>query len=545
MRSAQYRGTLVWLALAVVVAVAHQWIPEATWLMVHLMLLGALSHAILVWSRHFAHSLLRTPTTTAEQARHTWRLRMHAGGAVTMMAGVLLAQWHLAALGAVVVGVAALWHGMDLLRATRDSLPHRFRVTIWYYLAASLMLPVGATFGVLLATGPGQSWFQRLLVAHVASMLLGWVLLTVVGTLLTFWPTMLRARMDERAERFTRQAMVWLVAGLVLTVVAALIGDSVSVVVGLAVYAFGLVWCGRGLVSPLRKRVPREFAPVSVGLALVWLVVGLLWLVVILGTRGWGGVAEGLGDLLAVVAVGFAAQLLTGALTFLVPSVMGGGPTAVRAGLRELQRFASARIIVINVGLVTWLQPVPSWVRVTVSSVVLTTLAVFIVLVGRAVLATRRAVATGPDAHQRDQGSAIRPVWSRRGILAGTGVVLAAVVAGVAADPRAAGLPGWPRSRPEVEPTGRTTTVRVVAKDMRFLPDEVEVPRGDMVQVSVINEDEVDSHDLRIDDVQTPRIDPGNTAVLEYGPVAEDIEGYCTIVGHRASGMVFNVVVRG
>src|SRR5699024_8005136 len=65
----QARGTwalrdhpaLLWMLLAVTVAVLHQWVPGATWLMVHLVLLGALTHSIFVWSTHFAQALLKTP----------------------------------------------------------------------------------------------------------------------------------------------------------------------------------------------------------------------------------------------------------------------------------------------------------------------------------------------------------------------------------------------------------------------------------------------------------------------------------------------------
>jgi nitrite reductase (NO-forming) len=40
-----------WLVAAVVVALVHPWVPEARWLLLHLLLLGAAGHAILVWSR--------------------------------------------------------------------------------------------------------------------------------------------------------------------------------------------------------------------------------------------------------------------------------------------------------------------------------------------------------------------------------------------------------------------------------------------------------------------------------------------------------------
>src|SRR5699024_7961980 len=64
----------------------------------------------------------------------------------------------------------------------------RFRITIRYYLLAAAMLPAGAVFGVLLARGLSGTWHGRLLVAHTMVNLLGWVGLTILGTLLTLWP---------------------------------------------------------------------------------------------------------------------------------------------------------------------------------------------------------------------------------------------------------------------------------------------------------------------------------------------------------------------
>jgi nitrite reductase (NO-forming) len=40
-----------WLVVLVVVALVHPFVPAPRWLMIHLLLLGALSHAILVWSQ--------------------------------------------------------------------------------------------------------------------------------------------------------------------------------------------------------------------------------------------------------------------------------------------------------------------------------------------------------------------------------------------------------------------------------------------------------------------------------------------------------------
>ena len=44
--------SLFWLMAALLVAVLGRQLPSSRWLLVHLVLLGALSHAILVWSNY-------------------------------------------------------------------------------------------------------------------------------------------------------------------------------------------------------------------------------------------------------------------------------------------------------------------------------------------------------------------------------------------------------------------------------------------------------------------------------------------------------------
>src|SRR5690606_2883252 len=93
---------------------------------------------------------------------------------------------------------------------------------------------------------------------------------------------------------------------------------------GLFLYAAGLAWWGRALIRPARTRPPREFATASVAASLVWGAVGLVWVAGETATdRSWGEVADGFGAVTAVLVVGFAAQLLPGALSYLIPSVLG------------------------------------------------------------------------------------------------------------------------------------------------------------------------------------------------------------------------------
>ena len=152
-RSRQLRDRIAvgWLAAAVVISVVHRWVPSATWLMIHLVLLGALTHSALVWSEHFAHTLLRTAPDPRGTRLQDVRILVLAAGALAVFIGVPLAQWWLVVVGATVAAAAVLWHAAHLVRILRTALPNRFRVVTHTYVIAALFLPVGAGFGAALA----------------------------------------------------------------------------------------------------------------------------------------------------------------------------------------------------------------------------------------------------------------------------------------------------------------------------------------------------------------------------------------------------------
>src|SRR5690242_703040 len=86
---------VLWLMLLVPVAVAHQVIPAPRWLMFHLLLLGAVTHSILVWSRHFADTLLRTAPRLHDGRNQNIRLGLLNLGVVLVVIGVPSAVWPL------------------------------------------------------------------------------------------------------------------------------------------------------------------------------------------------------------------------------------------------------------------------------------------------------------------------------------------------------------------------------------------------------------------------------------------------------------------
>ena len=128
--------------------------------------------------------------------------------------GVPTGWWPLTVVGAVAVSGAVVWHGIQLWRRLRRALPGRFRITVRYYIAAAACVPVGAALGAWLARGLDDERHGAVLVAHSMVMVLGWIGLTVTGTLVTLWPTMLRTRMDDRAEASPGRPSPLLLSGL-------------------------------------------------------------------------------------------------------------------------------------------------------------------------------------------------------------------------------------------------------------------------------------------------------------------------------------------
>ncbi len=544
---------LGWLLAAVAVAVAHRWLPDANWLLLHLVLLGALTHSIVLWSFHFAQTLLRSPASPPALRQHTLRLGLVTGGAAAVLVGVPTTWWPLVLAGGAVVAFAVGWHGLALRRMLRGALPARFRVSVRYYLWAAGCLVLGAGLGITLAWGWEDPWHGRLLVAHAVANLLGWVGLTIAGTLLTLWPTMLRTPMDATAERWTRQALPVFGASLAVAVLGALAGLGWVAAVGVVGYLAALALWGRGLLRPARTSPPREFAAASVGAGLVWLVVGLGWAGWLLATApDWTAVREGFSWPATALAGGMGVQVLTGALSYLLPSVLGGGPSVVRAGQALFNRGGAFRLLAVNGGLALWLAPTPSWVKVTGSLLALGAAAAFLplmVLGLRASLAARRelaAAAVQPPAVRAvaapPSAPAERPtIFTSGQLIAGLTALATAVVVGVGVDPAAAGVgAGLPSTAAGA--TGRVVRVEVVAADMRYSPSVVHVSRGDRLVVELVNADST-SHDLVIGEARSRRIGPGQRVELDAGVIGASVRGFCSVAGHRQLGMVFDVVV--
>ena len=544
---------LVWLLLLLGVVLAHPFVPAPRWLMIHLLLLGAVTHSILVWSQHFADALLHTRPRPGDPRARSARLLVLNTGVAVVVAGVLADAWPVTAAGATGVTVAVGWHGVALLRQMRRALPARFGTTVRYYVAAAALLPVGAFLGVLMARGLGDPAHLQVMLAHVAVNVLGWMGLTVVGTLVTLWPTMLRTRIADGSERLAQRALPVLVAAVLVTAGGALAGLRPVAALGLLGYLAGLGLVARPFVAAARGKAPAHYPTWSVLAGVAWLAGCVAALAVGVATApSWHAVHARLEWFTPALAAGFGAQVLLGALSYLVPVALRGGPTPVRAANIELDRGGALRVVLANAGLLVCLLPVPSAVRVLSAGLVLIGLGSFVPLLFRAMRASRRAKAAAAPPVQRGGGPAPVAAERPRGQVAGLAVtglaaVVLAVAVGVALDPAAlAGAGRAATARAGVTATGRVTTVVVRAADMRFTPSTLSVPAGNRLVIDLRNTDDADVHDLVLDSgADSGRLSPGDSARLDVGVVGRDLEGWCSVVGHRQMGMVLHVRVTG
>lgn len=550
------RPGVLWLVAAAIAALLHPVVPDATWLMVHMVALGALTHSVMVWSTHFATTLLKTHPDVDDRATQNRRLVLLHLGIIAVLVGVPTAWWWLTLLGATAIVVTVVRQAWQLARRLREALPGRFRIVVHHYLAAAAFLPVGATLGVLLARGHPDEVHARLLIAHSLVNVLGWIGITVAGTLITLWPTILRTRMDPAAERRARQALPGLVAGLSLAVVGSLTGWRWALLAGVVGYLLALLWTGSSLIAPARSRPPKHFAAWSVAAGAVWLLVGIAMV-------GWRvatapdmtAMADGYGRVAAVLVVGFALQVLCGALSHLVPAVIGGGGRVVLVGIEALDRLAMTRLVIINVPFALALLPVPSGTRVVLTTLVLIGLASFVPVLLVAVkrlLAARWASVGAPRrdaAHGRAEAARVLdPPFPVVQTMAGVTLVALALAAGPVLQPVLDGRSGTVVApTTSVEPTGQTTRVEVTATaDMSYSPSRIEVPAGDRLVITLTNEDGSTVHDLHLDDeTSTPRLAKGESSTLDVGVIGADREGWCTVTGHRAMGMVLQIEVTG
>ncbi|GAB3159214.1 hypothetical protein GCM10027290_63780 [Micromonospora sonneratiae] len=380
---------LAYLAGIVVVGCIHPFLPTWRWLLIHLLLLGAVTNAIVVWSAHFTAAVLRVPAPANRRAETLRLVLLNIGIVVVLTGGGLDIPW-VGMAGATVVFVAVTAHLAWLTARLRAALPTRLAITVRYYLAASAALLIGIPVGAWMM-GVDDDFRPHLLLFHAHVNLLGWVTLTVLGTLLTLWPTVLRTRMADNAVRAASKALPFALAGLALLGTGLLTWWRPVAFVGLALFATGAVIALRPALTVAQGKQPASFAAWSIASASGWLLVALaIDTGTLLFSPGPAEAMENFSDVLVPLLVGFTAQILIGALAYLMPVVLGGGPSKVRPRNAILDRNWPQRVAMGNAALIVFMLPVPPYVRITTSLLVLVALLQFLVPAIRVLLTARR-----------------------------------------------------------------------------------------------------------------------------------------------------------
>ena len=549
-----------WMFVLIGVLLLHKFIPNSGWLLVHIVTLGLITNSILIWSQHFTEALMKIKIPDEHRGTQVRRIFILNAGILVLMVGMIgqlsvPGLYAATVVGALIVGTMVAWHALYLLKQVRQALPSRFGVTIRFYITAALMLPLGAAFGAMIAyPNLKGTLHSQFLLAHEVVNVLGFVGITVVGTLVTFWPTMLRTKMVDKALTHSLRALYLMCGGLALTLAGSMFGMRPLAAAGLVVYLIALLIVAWVMVRTLRTKRPTEYPPMSVGMGFLWLIVGVATTAYMVATTPFAQL-----DVRAVTpifVVGFLLQVLLGAMSYLLPQLMGGGPAVVRASNKEFSRFAAGRVTAVNLALIIFMLPssmVGQSIKMAVAIVGALALAAFIPLMVRGVkvsVSTRKAIfearARGEKPAFDQEALTPAPIPHAKQSFQAALAVAMAFLLGFAVNPSALNLPSVSSSG-SVAATGQTTTVQVKAtSNYRFTPAEVEVPAGNRLVVEVTNDDQGMTHDLTFDNgATTGVINPGETKTVDAGVITADQEGYCSVAGHRSLGMVFKVKATG
>jgi nitrite reductase (NO-forming) len=339
----------VWLTLAGLALLLPLERRLGLWLPLHLALAGAVTTAISGAMQNFMLALTATP---APPAWATWtQFGLLSAGVVAIAIGMPTSTPWLTGVGGVSLVTAMGFLAWMLWRAWRRAIVRRHALPIGFYAAALAFVLVGAslgaTIGARLVTGETYLHLRR---GHMTMNVLGFASLTVVGTLITLLPTVLRVRMAPWRGRIV---LALFVAGLLVQLLGWDLGSRPLLAVGGALYAAGAVGVVTLLVATLR--VERAFRPPVAAWHMVagigWFVAGAVLLAVAL-SRGPAGFDSFRSTFLVAFVGGWLIQVLLGAWSYLLPMATPGHPDRRRRSLASVEMGARAQVVVLNVGLV-------------------------------------------------------------------------------------------------------------------------------------------------------------------------------------------------
>ena len=337
-----------WMSAAILSLLLPADARVGIWLPLHLALAGAASVAICGAMQTFVLAM------TSSKSPPDWKQQLQF---VLINLGVLLlaigyplhAGWLVAVGGAVFV--ASILILGDIVRvAWFRALNRRHLVPVLFYAGAVCSILAGGVLGALLGSGtvPDSVWFQ-LRGAHLTLNVLGWVSLTIAGTLITLLPTTLRIRMPAWRGRPS--------AYLLMTGVAALslgwaLGLHPLQAIGACVFALGALGMGVMVQKVLgtERRWPMPISSKHLLCAFVWFV-GASVALAVQALRGTDELIAFRDPFLLAFVAGWMGQALMGAWMFLLPMWRAGHPEERRRSWAAMEMLGGLQLFALNAGL--------------------------------------------------------------------------------------------------------------------------------------------------------------------------------------------------
>lgn len=319
------------------------------WFPLHLMLLGAITQAIVGGQLMFSATL-----GLSLGPKRSWtlvQLVLLNIAAAVVITGRLMDQEAVLASGVGLFCAVIGWVLWQTHRMWSHSVNRRFAITGTFYRLAAASLLLGASIGGALGMGAfdERSSYIAHRAVHMILNVFGWAGMTIVGTAITLLPTILHVRAPDLGA--VRRAPWFMFLGLMVMATGATTAFAPVGGVGMGIYLVGLatfgVYLKQVLSTPSRRQIPTA-AFHLIG-AMVWALLSAIALVVVLSLGDWAAVRD-----VAVVggAAGFAFQALLGAWSFLLPSTRAPIPERRRVELVAMELGGRAQVVAYNAGLV-------------------------------------------------------------------------------------------------------------------------------------------------------------------------------------------------
>jgi len=293
-------------------------------------------------------ALTSTPAPPDRRVRAQFLLVTSGAGLIAL--GMPTSTEWVTAVGGIAFVAAMAILGWMLRTAWRRALNRRHSMPIAAYGCAIASVLLGGAIGAWLGSGAASgSGYLELKQAHMTANVLGWASLTVVGTLITLLPTVLRLRMPPWPGR---AVLTLLVTGLILQLAGRIGPLTWLMALGGATYALGAL--GMILLVASVLRAQRTWAIPAAAFhmmsAIAWFVAGSIGLAVAL-LDGVAGFDRYRPVFLTAFVAGWLVQVLLGAWSYLLPMGRPGHPDERRRSLAAFEALAPVQVVLLNGGL--------------------------------------------------------------------------------------------------------------------------------------------------------------------------------------------------